>query len=123
MIKKLLREISIDLYKSEDRTGNWSKYAKLKEQPGWKVHNMFMVLIANKMSEYMFSKEFTELNREDKDANQRSFHMTKEIIDFLIDPLKGANQYAKIALHNQKMGATLKGSNRKGEQEWQNNLP
>jgi len=107
MIKGLLTNISVDLFKSEDRTGNLMKYAKMREQPGWKVHQMLMVAIANKMSEHMLSKEFTKLSAEDMKTNQRAFYYTKEIIDFLIDPLKVAKQLAKIALHNEKMGATI----------------
>ena len=114
MIKKLLREISIDMYKSEDRTSNYFKYAKMRNHDGWAVHQMFMVAIANKLSECLLSAEFTKLNIEEKDANQRAFYMTKEIINFLMDPLKGANKYAKVALHNKKMmEATQRQPNRK----------
>jgi len=113
MIKKLLTSISVDLFKTEDRTGNLMKYARMREQPGWKVHQMLLVAIANKMSEHMLSEQFAKLSAEDMKTNQKAFYFTKEIIDFLIDPLKVAKQLAKIALHNEKMGATVGQPNRK----------
>ena len=93
MIRTLLREIAIDIYKSEGRTNNFFKYSQMKETEGWKVHQIFMTVIANKMSEYLLSDKFTKLDIQEKDAQQRACHNTKEMIDFLFDPLKGAKNY------------------------------
>lgn len=113
MIKGLLTSISVDLFKTEDRTNNLMKYAKMREQPGWRVHQMLLVAIGNKMSEHMLSKEFSKLSAEDIKTNQRAFYYTKEVIDFLIDPLKVAKRLAKISLHNEKMGTTTRQPQRK----------
>ncbi len=106
MIRKILNKLSLSLYKTEDHTKNCMKYAELRKHPGWKVHQLFLTTIANEMASSLLSKDFTDLDKETKDANQRAFYITKEIIDFLFDPLKGTKQYAKIALHNQKLEAT-----------------
>jgi hypothetical protein len=113
MIKKILGEISKDLYRDDEKHGIILKYKKMQEHEGWKSHQIFVAMIANKMSECMFSKEFTNLNKDDKDAYQRSFSITKEIIDFLFDPLKGAENYAKIMAYNKNLGATKKGATKK----------
>ena len=98
MIRKLLSKISIDLYNSENRTNNYRNYASMRNHPGWTVHQKLIVTIANKMSEHMLSSEFSKLSAEDMKANQRAFYMTKEIIDFLLDPLKGAKNYAQASI-------------------------
>jgi len=102
MIKKLLVKISKEIYHTEDRTSNFRKYGHMRKTDGWKVHQLYMATVANKMSEYLLSKEFTNLDMTDKDAQQRACHYTKEIIDFLFDPLKGITNYMKA----EKMGAT-----------------
>jgi len=109
MIKKLLIKISKEIYHTEDRTSNFRKYGHMRKTEGWKVHQLYMATIANKMSEYLLSKEFTNLDMKDKDAQQRAFHITKEIIDFLFDPLKGVTNYIKA----DQTGATTKRPERK----------
>lgn len=106
MVKRLLTEVSKEIYKTEDIHGALSKYLDMQKHPGWKPHQMFLLMIVNKISELMLSKEFTDLDKETKDTNQRAFRNTKEIIDFLMNPLKGAEQYARILAHNEKVGAT-----------------
>jgi hypothetical protein len=112
LIEKLLREVSKELYFAEQasRSNNLFKYAQMREHYGWSVHQKFLVLIANKLSEYMLSKEFSELDGIDMKANQLAMRMTKEIINFLFDPLKGAKNVLKTAAHNKRMGATQKGA-------------
>ena len=106
MIKKLLLDISWAIYTMDDRVGKFRSYGEMRNHPGWETHQKFMVIIANKMSEYMFSDAFTKLSAEEKDIAQRTMHSTKEIIDFLLDPLKKATKLAKVQAWNKKLGAT-----------------
>ena len=106
MINKILYDISTEFYKNETAQMNLRKYDAMTKHEGWIVHQGLMILIANKIAEAMLTERFTKLSREDKDTNQRAFYMTKEIIDFLLNPLKGAKKYAAIQQHNQKLGAT-----------------
>jgi len=100
MIKKLLREVSKEVWASNPKNNTLFKYAQLRDSPQWKVHQMFLTLIANKLVEYMLSEEFSELSAPDMKANQRAMLMTKEIIDFLFDPLKGIKNTLRIEAHN-----------------------
>ena len=102
MIKKLLREVSKEIWAAEGRNNNLFKYNQLREMHQWKVHQMFLVLIANKITEYMLSDEFSELSAPDMKANQRAMVMVKEIIDFLFDPLKGIKNTLLIEAYNRK---------------------
>ena len=108
MIKKLLYDISVDFYKDEMSQANFKKYDHMKKHEGWPVHQGLMILIANKIAETMLSEKFTKLNKDEKDAQQRAFYIAKEIIDFLLDPLKGANKYAAIKKYHKKLEATGK---------------
>jgi hypothetical protein len=102
LIRKILHSVATDLWKSENRTSNLTKYAQMQKTPGWEVHQKLLVLIANKMAEYLMSAKYTNLSIEEKDAQQRACHYTKEIIDFLFDPFKGSKNY----IRSQKQGAT-----------------
>lgn len=108
MIKKLLNEISREIFISEAKHNHIKNYALMRDHVGWKTHQMFLVMIANRMSEYILKPEFLQTEDKDVIANIRAFSMTKEIIDFLFDPLKGARNLAKIQRHNEKLEATGK---------------
>jgi len=117
MIERILHRISVELLKTDQGQQEAQKYHMLKDHPGWKVHQAFLVAVGNNISLYMLSREFTELTRDEKDAQQRAFYHTKEIIDFLMNPLEGANKAAAFERHNKKqMGATKKGATSKEEQ-------
>ena len=90
----------MDIYPEYDM----AKYNSFAKNSGIEVYN----LIKNSR------ENLTKLDKEEKDAQQRAFYHTKEIIDFLIDPLKGANKYAAYKQHNKKMEATAKEATRKG---------
>jgi len=106
MIKKILQEISVEIYKTEGAHMRFKKYAHMRTHEGWQVHQSLLISIANKLAETMLSEKFTKLDKEEKDANQRALYMTKEIIDFLLDPLKGAKNYAAITEWHKKLEAT-----------------
>lgn len=113
-IGKILHKISKAMIESDNGSEIFNKYKDLQLRPEWKIHQGFLVEIANALAGAMLTKEFTELDKESKDAMQRGIFISKEVIDFLIDPTKGAKRYAAIARFNNQMEATLKGSNRKG---------
>lgn len=113
MIKKLLLKISKDLYHSENRTSNLRKYAHMRKHEGWQVHQKFMVAIGNSMSEYLLSEKFTNLDMQEKDAQQRALNIAKEIIDFLFDPMKGMTNYIRAT----QQGATTGQPKRKSQGE------
>lgn len=108
MIRGLLHEISVGFLKTEEGQRLGAGYADLTKHPGWRVHESMLISIANEISKYMLSEAYTKLPADEKDAQQRGFYISKEIIDFLLNPLKGARQHAAIALHNKKMEATQK---------------
>lgn len=111
-IEKILREISRALYESENGQTINNQYKELQKHEGWKVHQGFLVEIANRLAGAMLTKEFTALSKEEKDAMQRGIFIAKEVIDFLIDPIKSAKRYAAIKNFNQQMETTFKGNDR-----------
>jgi len=116
MIKGLLRKISESLLVNEDTARMALNYEEMRKHPGWKLHMAALIDLGNGISEYMLSDEFTKLDIHEKDAQQRAFHHTKEIIEFLLNPLKGARHAAAIMQHNKKIEeATRKRSDPKGK--------
>jgi hypothetical protein len=113
VIKKLLTDVSKELWSSENRTSNLAKYARLQKDPGWIIHQKLLIIIANKMAEYLMSAKYTNLNIEDKDPQQRACYYTKEIIDFLIEPLKGIKNHIRA----ETMGTTTGQPKRKPQRK------
>jgi hypothetical protein len=108
MIRGLLHKISVEFLKTEEGNRLGVSYMELTKHQGWKVHESMLITIANAISKYMLSEEYTRLPADEKDAQQRGFHITTEIIQFLLNPLKGAEKHAAMTLHNKKMEATRK---------------
>lgn len=108
MIKTVLRKISEGLLRTEEGNRLAVNYIEMQNHLGWKTHQGVLIQIANEITQYMLSETFTKLDIHEKDAQQRSFFITKEIIDFLLNPMKGAEKYAAIMQHNQRMEATQK---------------
>ena len=108
MIKNLLHGISKSFWETEENVRSAEKYRRMTKEPGWAVHQGLMVQIANQISLYMLSEDFTRLDATEKDVQQRAFFVSKEIIDFLLNPLKGAKKHAEFIQHNKKMEATQK---------------
>ncbi len=90
-----------------------AQYLDLQKHPGWKVHESILISIANTISQSMLSEEYTKLSALEKDAQQRGYFISKEIIDFLLDPLKGAKKHAVLMQHNKKMKETTQKQPRK----------
>ena len=117
MIKALLNEISVELYKSEEGHRLATNYLEMGKHPGWNVHESILTAIGNRISLHMLSEEYTKLSPDDKDAQQRGFFIAKEIIDFLLNPMKGAKKYAAIIEHNKKMETTKRQPKRKSSKK------
>ena len=106
----MLRKISHSLASTDNGQQVFQQYKELTQHPGWKVHQGFIIEIANNLAAELLSEGFTKLSKEEKDAQQRAMFIAKEIIDFLNDPLKGAKQYATYQQHNINMQKRMSGS-------------
>ena len=99
-IRRLTRSMSKHFGEDDEGRQNYHKYQQMMEQPGWKVHQAMIVDIANKLAGYMLTEEFTNLDREEKDVQQRAIFMTKAIIEFLLDPIKEYNRLQRLQQTN-----------------------
>jgi len=89
---------------------NAKNYIAMREHDGWKMHLALLTVIRNGIVKEVLSKQFTALDSKEKDIVQRSLHNMDLMIDFLMNPVKQAEQYIKLLRHNQKMEASI-GSN------------
>ena len=103
MIKKILHQLSIGYQQSEDRINAMKHYGNMMEHPGWKTHEQFLLEITNALNHYVFSEQFTKLDPETKDIEQRVLFHLREVMQFLVNPLRGANINAAIQKHNKRM--------------------
>lgn len=114
MIKKVLRNLSVAFITGDNNRHLLNKYNEMVQTDGWKIYQGLLIQVTNDIATYMFSPEFTSLTPEEKDTQQRALVGVKEVIDFLINPLKGAESWKKIQDFNKKMESThKKGRNRK----------
>ena len=117
MINEFLSKISKYLLFTDEGKQNFHKYDALKSHEGWSVHQGFLIEIMNQISSCMLSGQFTKQNKEEKDVQQRAFYMTKEIIEFLLDPLKNAERYAALQkVANKGQGRSSKNIKEPGTQ-------
>ena len=108
MIKKLLHQISVGYMQGEDRVNAVKHYFDLMEHHGWQTHEKFLLEMLTGMTNYMLSEEFTNLSMNEKDVQQRVFYHVREVIQFLVNPMKGANINAAIKQHNKTVGKPKK---------------
>ena len=109
MINELLSKISKYLLLSDEGQQNYHKYDALKSHEGWLAHQGFLIEIMNQISSYMLSSKFTKQSKEEKDVQQRAFYITKEIVEFLLNPLTNAERYAALQkTANKRQGVSSK---------------
>lgn len=106
-MRGILRELSQYYGNTEDGNQKLNRYFGLKQSDGWEIHREFLLMIRAKIAEEMLSRRFMELDKEEKDAKQRAYVYTDEIIRFLLNPLELAIKRADfIRGFNNRMGAT-----------------
>ncbi len=115
-LEKILRSISSEMASTEEGQMNHAKYHDMQKTQGWRVYQSLVVTIANSMAQYLVSKEFSQLKPEEKDREQWAIFLSKEVIEFLLDPMKHSRFQRAVNIHNQTMEATIKeATKRKGK--------
>ena len=112
MISKITDSIS-RFFGTNDGEVAFHKYEQMMKSDGFEIHKRILVEIANGLLQYMVTKKFTDLDQKEKDVQQRAIFECKELIDFLLDPIKGLRRYNKIVAHNKKMEQTMKGASKR----------
>ena len=102
-MKKYLRDLSINYWKTNSDDHKLEHYMHLREHPGWQVHKEFLIYLLQQIGNEMLSRKFTDMTPEIKDVSQRTYHNMAEVIKFLLDPTVEFKKQAKILQHNIKM--------------------
>ena len=108
MISRITDSIS-KFFGTDDGQNAYHKYEQMMKTEGFEIHKRVLVEIANGLLQYMVTKTFTDLDQKQKDVEQRAIFECKELIDFLLDPLKGLKRHNLIAAHNKRMQQTVTG--------------
>ncbi len=112
MISKITDSIS-RVFGTADGEVAYHKYKEMTQTAGFEIHKKMLVEIANGLLQYMVTKKFTDLDSKQKDIEQRAIYECKELIEFLLDPIKGLQRHKKIVAHNIKMQRTAMGAGSK----------
>ena len=112
-LDKILRNLSLELTQTEQGQQQFAHYHEMTKTRGWKVYQSIVVAVANAMAQHMVSETFTTQSASDKDREQWAIYLSKEVIEFLLDPVKHSRFKQAVDIHNQVMEATL--SHRKRE--------
>jgi len=96
--KKVLAELSKHYadFENSNVQSQISAYVSMKGTPGWRVHVEMLMLLRGAIAEEMLSNDFTELDATEKDIQQRAYSMVEDLIMFLTNPLKIAQERAKF---------------------------
>ena len=109
MISRITESIS-KFFGTADGEIAYHKYEQMTKTEGFEIHKRILVEIANGLLQYMVTQKFTDLDQKQKDVEQRAIFECKELIDFLLDPIKGLRRHKLIVAHNKKMQQTVKGA-------------
>ena len=112
---KILRLLSQKIVSSEEDISKVKKYHALKEHPGWQVHLEYLAFLRGLVAIELLGDRFTNLDPIRKDVAQRAYAMVDKLVLFLVDPMAEAQKTMQIKRHNERMGATFKGSDQKGK--------
>lgn len=106
-ITRILKKVSLDMWAAENVERTLTRYQNLVQSEDWQIYQNLIVNISNKISQYMLSKDYSELDEREKDVQQRVFYMTKELFEFVLDPAKDARKANKVMQYNQFREATF----------------
>jgi hypothetical protein len=109
-LEKILRQIAGEFARTEEGQQNYAHYHDMQKHKGWKIYQSLVVTIANSMAQYLVSKEFSQMSPEEKDREQWAIFLSKEVIEFLLDPMRNVRFQKAVNIHNQTMEATLAGA-------------
>ena len=86
-MRNLLKDF-LELYRTNEefqsRVSNYVRY--LQTDDGKFIRDVVLTIKGNMLDE-IFSKKFTELDKEIKDVQQRTYYQVHEILDFVINPM------------------------------------
>ena len=119
-ISRILKKVSFDLWAAENIDRTLTRYQNLTRSDDWRVYQNLIIAIGNGISQYMLSKDYSELDSLEKDVQQRVFYMTKELLEFMIDPAKNARSANKVMQYNRQQEATFQRGGKRPTMEKRN---
>lgn len=85
-MKNLTKQFS-DLYKqSEGFQQKLGSYSRAMKSEDWKFLTDAILIIKGQMAVDLFSRQHTNLSKEEKDVVQKTYYNISLILDFLLDP-------------------------------------
>ena len=96
------------MWAAENVERTLTRYHNLRTSDDWRVYQNLIISIGNGISQYMLSKDYSELDSLEKDVQQRVFFMTKELLEFMMDPAKSARKANNVMQYNRQQEATYR---------------
>jgi len=107
MQRNLTRQFYELFEKSDEFKRQLGNYDRLLKTPEFKFFKDMLLMMTGVMANDMFSRTYTELDKEEKEAIQRTYYNINQILTFLANPLgeiQKAGKWKQLAT-NLKMRA------------------
>lgn len=86
-MKNLLQEIEVLCRENEEIQRQIGMLQRAIKTPEWKIYRDILMTVKGVMAEEVFSRAYTALDADEKDAQQRAFFHINQMLEFLMNPL------------------------------------
>jgi hypothetical protein len=104
-MKSLLNKFVIHYSQFEEFQRQVDEYERAIQTKEWKFLKDTILVIKSEMIQQLLSKEFTDMNAEDKDVLQKTYYNINQILDYLESParwFKHINRFKQVLTPNFK---------------------
>ena len=104
-MKSLLNNFVVYYDSYEEFQHKVDQYQIAIETKEWDFYREHLLVIRSEMASRMLSKQFTDMNAEDKDVLQKTYYNINQILDYLENPVrwfKRMNRFKKVLKPNFK---------------------
>ena len=102
-MKKLLNDITKKLRSNGDES--LKMYYEMFKHPGWETHRTIIAEIRMGIISELLSERFTKLPPDEKDSQQKAFHITDQVLQYLLHPMAVEQKREDFkAKHSKSMG-------------------
>ena len=118
-MKNLLNQFHEYFQQSDDFKQQIVNYQRMLKTKEWRTHYDLLMTIKGIMANDMFSRKYTSLDAQEKDVVQKTYYNINQILDFLLNPVKGIEKQGKWATFSSQLNRLKdKGKpNQKGKEE------
>lgn len=106
-MKLIIKKLATKMIGTDEGKRHYEHILDMQKTEGFKLFTEFyMKELIEEMARELLSEDFSKQPGPVKDAKQRAYSMTYEIIKFFIDPIQEVRKYAELKNKNYQSGPT-----------------